>query len=152
MSLWRIYCRFTLFVPARRTSSSKGLWNGIHTCVWPCVCMCVRAKCSICYFSVICEQILILFALYESTTWEHYMGASTFSHWFLPVTFDLDLWPILYILLQNATPSSFLTRFLFRLLYVIALGEGFKIFSQNFDRWSLWPLTLTFDLYCVFCY
>ena len=93
----------------RRTSSSRGLWNGLRTCVClcvcvsvcvsvcVCVCMCVRvwSKSSICYSSVIYEPILILFVLYDSTTWE------------------------------------------------------LSIFYPEF--W-LWPLTLTFDLYCSFCY
>ena len=75
------------------------------------------------------------------------LGASKLLH----QNFTCDLSPrhILYILLQNATPSPFLTRFWFCLLYVIALGEGFKTSTQNFDLWLLWPLTLIFDLYCT---
>ena len=72
------------------------------------------------------------------------MGALKLLHRISVVTFDLDLWPILYILLQNATPSPFITRFRFRLLYMMALGEGFKTPTQNFDLWLLWPLTLIF--------
>ena len=34
---------------------------------------------------------------------------------------------------QNASSSPFLTRFQFCLLYVIALGDGFKTSTQNFD-------------------
>ena len=76
-----------------------------------------------------------------------------FDLWLLwPLT--LIFWPVLYILLQNATPSPFLTRFRFRLLYVMALGEGFKTSTQNFDLWLLWPLTLIFwpffELVCNF--
>ena len=58
---------------------------------------------------------------------------------------SFDLWPLflshIIDLLQNATPSPFLTRFWFCLLYMIALDEGFKISWQNFDLCSLWPLT-----------
>ena len=72
------------------------------------------------------------------------------------LTFDFfDLWPWLFTCivhwLQNATPSPFLTGFEFCLLYVIALGEGFKTSTQNFVPWPLWPLTLNLDLYGIFC-
>ena len=67
----------------------------------------------------------------------------------IPLTFDLHFWPILYILLQNATSLPFLTGFQFCLLYVIALGDGFKTSTQNFDLWLLWPLTLIVYLYCT---
>ena len=103
-----------------------------------------------CYSFAIFHPILIPFALCDSTR----CGLQNFytEFWPLtPLTFDLDLLPILYILLQIATPSPFLTRFRFRLLYVIALGEGFKTSTQNFDLWRLWPLTLIFYLYCTFC-
>ena len=59
----------------------------------------------------------------------------------IPLTFDLDFLPLLYILLQNATPSPFLTGFQFCLLYVIALGKGFKTPTQKCDFWLFWPLT-----------
>ena len=67
------------------------------------------------------------------------------------LTFDsVDLWPwfLTYIVnwLQNATPSPFLTQFRFRLLCVIALGEGFKTSTQNFDLWLIWPLTYSFAI------
>ena len=72
------------------------------------------------------------------------MGASKLLHRIL----NCDLWPwpltTCYKMLQNATPSPFLTWFWFRLLYVVALGEGFKNSTQNFDFWLLWPLTLIF--------
>ena len=133
-------------------------------CVCPCVyvtvCQCVRVSVCVCPYVCASVQMFNLLLLCHLWTdfdsvcfiWKHYIGASKLLHWFSPVTFDLDLWPIFYILLQNATPSPFLTRFRFRLLYVIALGKGFKTSTQNFDLWSLWPLTLIFDLYCIFCY
>ena len=44
----------------------------VSVCVCVCVCVCMYVCASVqmlnCYFSVICEPILILFALYESTT------------------------------------------------------------------------------------
>ena len=101
-----------------------------------------------CYSFAICNPISILFALCDSTRWELQNLYTEF--WPLtPLTFDLHIWPILYILLQNATPLLFLTRFRICLLYVIALGEGFKTSTQNFDLWLPWPLTLIFDLYCT---
>ena len=79
------------------------------------------------------------------------MGASKLLHRIL----NCDLWPwpltICYKMLQNATPSPFLTWFWFRLLYVVALGEGFKNSTQNFDFWLLWPLTLIFH-FATKCY
>ena len=70
------------------------------------------------------------------------MGALKLLHRISVVTFDLDLWPILYILLQNATPSPFITRFRFRLLYMIALGDCFKTSTQNFDLWALFLICI----------
>ena len=43
---------------------------------------------------------------------------------------------------------QFLTRFWQRLLYVIALGEGFRTSTQNFDLGLIWPLTLILYRYC----
>ena len=68
------------------------------------------------------------------------------SYWPLwPLTFILDLYRTFCY--KNATPSPFLTRFRFCLLYMIALGKGFKTVTQNSVLWPLWLLTFVFDLY-----
>ena len=54
----RVYC-------PRLTKLVRGLWNGLRTCVCPCVCVSVRPSGlnEKCYFSVISWPILILFVL-----------------------------------------------------------------------------------------
>ena len=75
-----------------------------------------------CYSFAISNPILISFALCDNTRW----GLKNYYTEFCPLTFDIDSWPILYILRKNATPSPFLTQFWFHLLYVISLGKGLK--------------------------
>ena len=94
-----------------------------------------------CYSFAISNPISILCTLCDSTRWE----LQNFYTEFWPLsslTFNLDFIRIMYTLLQNTTPMPFLTRFRFCLLYVIALIEGFKTSTQNFDNGLLWPLTL----------
>ena len=63
-----------LVVPAEQSSvgdyetGSVRVCVRVYVCVYVCMYVCASVQCSICYFSVICEPILILFALYESTT------------------------------------------------------------------------------------
>ena len=57
-----------------------------------------------------------------------------------------------HVNVQFATISTFLTRFQFCFLYIIALCEGFKTSSQNFDLWPGWPLNLILDLNCTLYY
>ena len=146
---------YSFIVPAERVRAGDYETGSVRVCV--CVSVRVSVRVSVCMCVRAMFNLLLLCHLWTDFDsvcfiWKHYIGASELLHCFSPVTFDLDLWPIFHILLQNATPSPFLTRFRFRLLYVIALGKGFKTSTQNFDLWSLWPLTLIFDLYCIFCY
>ena len=49
----------------RRTKFGRGLWNGLRTCVCPCV----RPMFEICFFSVTSWPILILFVLSDRAGW-----------------------------------------------------------------------------------
>ena len=156
-------------VPAERVRAGDYETGSVRVCVCvcvcvsacPCVCLCVCVCVSGCMYVCASVQMFNLLLLchlwtdFDSVCFisKHYIGASKLLRWFSSVTFDLDFWPIFYILPQKATPSPFLTRFRFRLLYVITLGKGFKTSTQNFDLWSLWPWFLTYILhFATKCY
>ena len=96
----------------------RGLWNGLRTCVRPCI----NKKC---YFSSISWPILILFVLSDRAGW----GLQNFY---------TEFWNSLIMQIYsksmiNATSLSFLGRFWFCLFYLIGLGTGFKTSTQNFE-------------------
>ena len=80
-----------------------------------------------CYFSVISWPILILFGLSDRA-------------WCGLQNFYTEFWNSLIMQIyansksmKNATSLSFLGRFWFCLVYLIGLGGGFKISTQNFE-------------------
>ena len=110
-----------LFIPAERVQAGDYKTGSVGLCVY----VCVREKCSICYFSVI-----NLWTDFDSVcfVWKRYIWASKFLHWFLPVTFD----SLTYNVHFATKCYSFVIFYLIFILF--ALCDSFMWGLQNFYR------------------